>query len=160
MWSHGIVPRKYDVVESSSGPTIVRRGSRMSLTFRRVRMLEQCNCIFPACCDSKFSEGLTLSEDTADALERNHVFNVYNEIAGKNPLFIIFLTMCDIQIKSDHFSATRHQPWPKVEEFITNLPVGSLLLDVGCGNGKYLKNPKAFSVFHHVTLMMKIKIFI
>ena len=37
-----------------------------------------------------------------------------------------------------HFSGTRHSPWPKIAEFLREQPVGSLVADVGCGNGKYL----------------------
>lgn len=39
---------------------------------------------------------------------------------------------------SNHFSETRHKQWPNVAKFIDNLVTGGLLLDVGCGNGKYL----------------------
>lgn len=53
------------------------------------------------------------------ALELENVHNVYDKIA-------------------DHFSETRHSPWPKVQEFIDKLLPGSILLDIGCGNGKYL----------------------
>ena len=62
---------------------------------------------------------------------------VYEEIAG-------------------HFSETRHKPWPRVTQFISTIPVrclticqvnllifmlaqnGGIILDLGCGNGKYL----------------------
>ena len=37
-----------------------------------------------------------------------------------------------------HFSNTRYKPWPKVVEFLNKLPDGSIVADVGCGNGKYL----------------------
>lgn len=37
-----------------------------------------------------------------------------------------------------HFSATRHSPWPRVEAYLRSLPVGTIVLDVGCGNGKYM----------------------
>ena len=30
------------------------------------------------------------------------------------------------------------QPWPVVEDFLRSLSPGSVGLDVGCGNGKYL----------------------
>jgi len=37
------------------------------------------------------------------------------------------------------------QPWPVVERFLLELPDGSIGLDVGCGNGKYLTiNRKVF----------------
>lgn len=39
------------------------------------------------------------------------------------------------------------QPWPIVERFLKELPSGSVGLDVGCGNGKYLAvNPHIFIV--------------
>lgn len=37
-----------------------------------------------------------------------------------------------------HFAATRYAPWPRVDEFLRELPAHSLVADVGCGNGKYL----------------------
>lgn len=37
-----------------------------------------------------------------------------------------------------HFSATRFKPWPLVEKFLHSQAAGSIGLDVGCGNGKYL----------------------
>lgn len=39
------------------------------------------------------------------------------------------------------------QPWPIVKRFLNELHDGSIGLDVGCGNGKYLGiNPKIFIV--------------
>ena len=78
-----------------------------------------------------------LVEETASQLEQQLVHSVYEEIAG-------------------HFSDTRHKPWPRVAAFIQvlqrggrwwnkylliyiqSLPKYELLLDLGCGNGKYL----------------------
>src|SRR5207253_1857516 len=38
-------------------------------------------------------------------------------------------------------------PWPVVESFLKSLPSGSLGLDIGCGNGKYLNvNPSVFII--------------
>lgn len=37
-----------------------------------------------------------------------------------------------------HFSSTRYKPWPKVADFVASFPAGSLVADIGCGNGKYL----------------------
>ncbi|KAH0602308.1 uncharacterized protein H6S33_011282 [Morchella sextelata] len=51
--------------------------------------------------------------------EAEHVHRVYELIAS-------------------HFSATRFKPWPIVEGFLKGLPIGSIGLDLGCGNGKYL----------------------
>ena len=64
----------------------------------------------------------------SETYERNYVHQVYEEIAS-------------------HFSSTRYKPWPIVEEFLKRLPDGSIGLDVGCGNGKYLAvNPRIFIV--------------
>lgn len=38
---------------------------------------------------------------------------------------------------ADHFSGTRHTPWPRIADFLKQQPGGSLLVDIGCGNGKY-----------------------
>uniref|UniRef100_A0A8B9FRM2 Methyltransferase type 11 domain-containing protein n=1 Tax=Amazona collaria TaxID=241587 RepID=A0A8B9FRM2_9PSIT len=55
----------------------------------------------------------------ASKLEQEYVHRVYEEIAP-------------------HFSSTRHSPWPQIVEFLRSLPKGSIVADVGCGNGKYL----------------------
>ncbi|KAF2742150.1 S-adenosyl-L-methionine-dependent methyltransferase [Sporormia fimetaria CBS 119925] len=39
---------------------------------------------------------------------------------------------------AEHFSRTRYKPWPIVERFLLSQPPGSIGLDIGCGNGKYL----------------------
>ena len=60
--------------------------------------------------------------------EETHVHQIYEEIAS-------------------HFSSTRYKPWLIVERFLQNLAPGSVGLDVGCGNGKYLAvNPNIFIV--------------
>ncbi|SCU95042.1 LADA_0G13058g1_1 [Lachancea dasiensis] len=55
----------------------------------------------------------------AEAKELEFVHNVYNEIAP-------------------HFSQTRYKPWPIVTRFLQEQGTGSVGIDVGCGNGKYL----------------------
>ncbi|KAK6940116.1 Methyltransferase type 11 [Dillenia turbinata] len=52
-------------------------------------------------------------------IEKKYVHRVYDAIAP-------------------HFSATRFAKWPKVASFLSSLNSGSLVLDAGCGNGKYL----------------------
>lgn len=39
---------------------------------------------------------------------------------------------------ASHFSSTRFAIWPKVRAFLEGLAPGSVVADVGCGNGKYL----------------------
>ncbi|ORY64081.1 S-adenosyl-L-methionine-dependent methyltransferase [Pseudomassariella vexata] len=61
-----------------------------------------------------------------ESYEQTHVHNVYESIAS-------------------HFSSTRYKPWPVIASFLSALPPGSVGLDVGCGNGKYLAvNPNVF----------------
>lgn len=48
---------------------------------------------------------------------------------------------------ASHFSETRHKPWPNVKNFVESQELGAVILDVGCGNGKYLGlNSRAFQV--------------
>lgn len=61
-------------------------------------------------------------------MEKQHVYEVYEKIAP-------------------HFSNTRYKPWPKIAEHLNSLTEGSIVADVGCGNGKYLGiNPKIHMV--------------
>lgn len=52
-------------------------------------------------------------------IEKKYVHRVYDAIAP-------------------HFSATRFAKWPRVAHFLKSLEPGSVVVDVGCGNGKYL----------------------
>lgn len=61
------------------------------------------------------TRGTQLPED----YEREYVHEVYDQIAS-------------------HFSSTRYKPWPIVHDFLFSLSPGSVGIDVGCGNGKYL----------------------
>ncbi|TRY92045.1 hypothetical protein DNTS_006469 [Danionella cerebrum] len=142
LWTHGITPRKTDVVPVSetrgsgvmtsdlSNLTLSRRETRTSLTFRKIRR-HPCKCSYPSVCDSQLP-GSPPTVPAADAeawhLESQYVHQVYEQI-------------------SSHFSSTRHSPWPQVRDFLLSLPAGSVLADVGCGNGKYLGiNPEVMSV--------------
>jgi len=51
------------------------------------------------------------------SIEDIHVKNVYNAIAPE-------------------FDNTRYRPWTCVESFLDNVPKGSTIGDIGCGNGK------------------------
>ncbi|XP_066910679.1 alkylated DNA repair protein alkB homolog 8-like isoform X2 [Clytia hemisphaerica] len=135
LWSHGITPRKHDIVfckdptqntedENAKHLTMRERGIRISLTFRKI-LRGECRCAFPTKCDSQNDDvtkktwPVPLSQNEASSLEDELVYKVYDEIA-------------------EHFSDTRHSPWPRVKKFLCNLPNGSIVADVGCGNGKYL----------------------
>ncbi|XP_068702570.1 alkylated DNA repair protein alkB homolog 8-like [Montipora foliosa] len=156
LWSHGITPRKYDIVHntttstlkeraykgerekepevssqestSTEGTTLFERQTRISLTLRKIRH-SPCKCAFASQCDSQAydtsapqvppSSDVPQSEGEAEKLEKIHVHKVYESIAS-------------------HFSGTRHSPWPRIADFLQDQPVGSIVADVGCGNGKYL----------------------
>jgi ubiquinone/menaquinone biosynthesis C-methylase UbiE len=47
---------------------------------------------------------------------------------------------------ASHFSSTRFAVWPKVRAFLDSLPPGSVVADLGCGNGKYLGVRKDLAV--------------
>lgn len=131
-WTHGIRPKRIDVVPSASGGlTTQPRGKRTSLTFRRLRR-GPCNCTYPTLCDTRQTKApLELSSTLAEqavSLEQQNVHEVYDKIA-------------------DHFSETRHSPWPQVAQFLKSFGPQSVVLDVGCGNGKYLGcNPQILTI--------------
>ncbi|KAM8902485.1 putative tRNA methyltransferase 9B isoform 1-T5 [Spinachia spinachia] len=60
-----------------------------------------------------------MMEEAASRLERDHVHNVYDKIAP-------------------YFNDSRYKAWPKVRQFLLDLQPGSIVADIGCGNGKYL----------------------
>ncbi|XP_074535698.1 tRNA (carboxymethyluridine(34)-5-O)-methyltransferase alkbh8 [Halichoeres trimaculatus] len=149
LWTHGITPRKFDTLPACdpqpsadfgthSNLTLSKRGTRTSFTFRKIRNTP-CDCAFPSACDSQGASSvptvstpmppsLPCSHTDAALLEEQYVHRVYDSIAS-------------------HFSSTRHSPWPRVCQFLDSLPAGSVLADVGCGNGKYLAvNPDVFAV--------------
>ena len=117
LWHHGITPRKTDALHD-----VIPRSLRVSLTLRECTS-KPCTCTYPSQCDSQ-NYGKPVcnaveSEEDAVRVEGQYVSEVYEEIA-------------------EHFSGTRHSPWPGVVTFINSLAPNSLVLDVGCGNGKYL----------------------
>ncbi|XP_028320964.1 alkylated DNA repair protein alkB homolog 8 isoform X2 [Gouania willdenowi] len=150
LWTHGITPRKFDMVpvcdlkssthsghdlETNGSLTLSKRGTRTSFTFRKIRP-EPCRCAFPSACDSQgppaplppSPPALPSCPSDAARLEQEFVHQVYDAIAY-------------------HFSSTRHSPWPRVCHFLSTLTPGSVLVDVGCGNGKYLGvNPEITAV--------------
>lgn len=66
-----------------------------------------------------------LTPEKRRELERNFVKSTYDSIA-------------------EDFSLTRYKKWPKVDAFLKSQ--SGLLLDIGCGNGKYLENPSTFNI--------------
>ena len=110
-----------------AGTTLFERQTRISLTLRKIRHVP-CKCGFWAQCDSQakntsapqvpLSSDVPKSQVEAEKLEKLHVHEVYENIAT-------------------HFSGTRHSPWPRIAKFLRDQPAGTIVADVGCGNGKY-----------------------
>ncbi|XP_047308242.1 tRNA (carboxymethyluridine(34)-5-O)-methyltransferase [Impatiens glandulifera] len=77
---------------------------------------------------SSTDESLSSNVQSTPEIEKKYVHRVYDAIAP-------------------HFSSTRFAKWPKVATFINSLSPGSLILDAGCGNGKYLGlNPNCYFI--------------
>ncbi|KAM9431905.1 tRNA (carboxymethyluridine(34)-5-O)-methyltransferase alkbh8 isoform 2-T2 [Clarias gariepinus] len=142
LWTHGITPRKFDMVPASAAErsgvvnfdprdlTLNQRRTRTSFTFRKIRHTP-CDCAYPSACDSQRPPSpprLPVARSDACRLEEQYVHHVYEEISA-------------------HFSSTRHAPWPRVRDFLLSLPTDAIMADIGCGNGKYLGiNPQVFSL--------------
>lgn len=125
-WLHGITPRKIDISNKHNGLSAVIRNTRISLTFRKI-LQDKCSCNFKDYCDSQNNEN-RIEGHVASQLEQIYVHDVYDKIAT-------------------HFSDTRNKLWTNVTEFVDSFPYGSILMDIGCGNGKYLgQNVRHFKV--------------
>lgn len=161
-WYHSIPLRKIDRVEGK----LKFRKRRLSLTFRTVRN-SPCTCDYEYFCDSRGyspdlvkipnllnknetgkkivyndSEEQKLIDEARESeekekptdMEKKYVYDVYEKIAS-------------------HFSHTRYKAWPQVERFLKSIPKGSVVADVGCGNGKYLNlNPDLVMIGTDITL--------
>uniref|UniRef100_K3WLA9 Fe2OG dioxygenase domain-containing protein n=1 Tax=Globisporangium ultimum (strain ATCC 200006 / CBS 805.95 / DAOM BR144) TaxID=431595 RepID=K3WLA9_GLOUD len=124
-WTHAIPPRMFDVIDGEK----VDRKRRVSITFRKIQETD-CTCDFPVQCDSERDQnGAVSSPQTAGSndeklfpthVEQQYVHEFYETVAS-------------------HFSSTRYNPWPRVAAFVRSLEPGSLIADIGCGNGKYMK---------------------
>lgn len=121
-WTHAIPPRMFDVIDGER----VDRKRRVSITFRKIQATP-CTCDFPVQCDSREINGSAEPQlPTQDEklfpthVEQQYVHEFYETVAR-------------------HFSSTRYNAWPRVAEFVRSLEPGSLIADIGCGNGKYMK---------------------
>jgi ubiquinone/menaquinone biosynthesis C-methylase UbiE len=60
--------------------------------------------------------------EPAEDFENNHVKSIYENIAN-------------------NFSDKRYNSWDWIDNFINITPISSRILDIGCGNGRNMKNP-------------------
>ena len=124
-WEHMIVTRRTDTVQGQVMP----RTLRVSLTLRTALALDSKplplvdSCKFPP---TWGDDGNSLTVDrrhalTTPATERDHVQAVYDAIATQ----------------WHHTRGKRGVLWPGATQFLQRLPRGSIIADVGCGDGKY-----------------------
>lgn len=159
-WFHSIASRKMDRVEDQ----MHFRRRRLSLTFRTIRQDLKCECDYPFFCESQGFDPLKMRVHNPlleEYMKKHHKVVQDKEKGSKKvpqkseeewkmmhdveklqitkPTEIEQKYVYEIYDKiAPHFSHTRYKPWPKIEKFLTDLELGSLVADVGCGNGKYL----------------------
>lgn len=122
-WTHAIPPRLFDVIDGER----VDRKRRVSITFRKIQSTP-CTCEFPVQCDanerscdaSRRAVGSDSESLFPTHVEQQYVHEFYETVAS-------------------HFSSTRYNAWPRVAAFVRSLEPGSIIADIGCGNGKYMK---------------------
>ena len=118
-WKHMIVTRMTDTHDGQ----VLQRGTRVSLTLRTaldevgntMPLVESFS--FPPVWDSKRNE----SSFATPSCEKEHVHAVYDAIATQ----------------WHHTRGRRGVLWPGATQFLQRLPPGSVVADVGCGDGKY-----------------------
>lgn len=131
-WEHMIVSRMSDVVEGEFLP----RRTRVSITLRTALNLSldgsepsplklvQSSAYPPKWgCISQSTSSL-VSTLVTPTTERKHVHAVYDAIATQ----------------WHHTRGKRGVIWPTATQFLKNLPRGSIVADVGCGDGKYFSS--------------------
>jgi alkylated DNA repair dioxygenase AlkB/SAM-dependent methyltransferase len=121
-WEHQIVTRRTD----THNGVVIQRGLRVSLTLRTALSLDgtpmprvQSNH-FPPRWDGPESKAAKNALATP-MTERDHVHAVYDAIATQ----------------WHHTRGKRGVLWPGATQFLQRLTMGSIVADVGCGDGKY-----------------------
>eukprot|EP00127_Corallochytrium_limacisporum_P007442 Clim_evm45s251 gene=Clim_evmTU45s251 len=155
-YTHGIPLRKADYVD---GLRLERGDRRISIIFREVLLPPRdCDCAYPQCCDARggqYGSGAPLHSDvnttTAPtssagdgAISKAVPFRVHEAETVANggvdlPEVERIHVLDFYESSAEHFSRTRHSPWPAVQEYMANLAPYAVVLDAGCGNGRHLK---------------------
>jgi tRNA (uracil-5-)-methyltransferase TRM9 len=85
--------------------------------------------------------------ERGEAYEEEHVHTVYEEIASHFSSTRYKVCVSPTSAPPPNYLLTSLKPWPIVERFLKDLPDGSVGLDIGCGNGKYLTvNPNIYII--------------
>ncbi|CAB9515048.1 Alkylated DNA repair protein alkB homolog 8 [Seminavis robusta] len=120
-WEHMIVTRMTDTHEG----VVLHRSRRVSMTLRTA--IDLSGEPMPCVSSTRFPPVWgTVGQSATDALvtpsmEREHVHAVYDAIATQ----------------WHHTRGKRGVLWPGATQFLKELPEGSIVADVGCGDGKY-----------------------
>ncbi|XP_043694395.1 tRNA (carboxymethyluridine(34)-5-O)-methyltransferase-like [Telopea speciosissima] len=113
-----------DFITSSIG-IVCTVGNQRAFNSMTDSQVDGASSLLPLDGEFRFQHPIAVSGDKSSSvqstpdIEKKYVHHVYDAIAP-------------------HFSSTRFAKWPKVATFLNSLPLGSLILDAGCGNGKYL----------------------
>jgi alkylated DNA repair dioxygenase AlkB/ubiquinone/menaquinone biosynthesis C-methylase UbiE len=122
-WEHMIVTRRTD----THNGVVLPRSLRLSLTLRTALKLDGANLPlvassrFPPTWGGEIEQSLSRRALATPATERDHVHAVYDAIATQ----------------WHHTRGKRGVLWPVATQFLQRLPTGSIIADVGCGDGKY-----------------------
>lgn len=111
------------VLVSSSAPSLL-------LVFTSPRDTP-CQCEYPDFCH--------------DVLIQQSMVSVPTETEEKFVYEVTSQRLVHVQVYdkiAPHFSSTRYSQWDGVQHYLDSLPANSLVLDMGCGNGKYLSTTR------------------
>ena len=151
-WSHGIARRKTDMIQGK----LVPRALRLSVTLRSV--IEDPDApvddtpavlLSPRLANIAAARGSSAAGHAASDAPASERVAAAPLIAGGTPDVEVTHVQRLYNSIASHFSHTRHSPWPSVATFLNSLPAGSLVADIGCGNGKYMV-PSATTPEGHV----------
>lgn len=134
-WYHSIAQRKVDKVNGK----LIFRKRRISLTFRKIKTTP-CNCKYPFFCDSQGYDPVNMKkkedkkriDQTIKSEEEQKILDESQLNKEHKPTDLEKKFVYDVYDKiAPHFSHTRYKPWPKIEQFLNDLPKGSFIADVG-----------------------------
>jgi len=133
-WTHAIQPRLFDVIDGVH----VDRRRRLSITFRKVQTTP-CTCAFPVQCaaQERFEQERLRKLKLHEKQQQQETAQTRDESLAPTAVEKEFVHAF-YETVADHFSSTRYNPWPRIKQFVQALPFGSVVADLGCGNGKYM----------------------
>lgn len=147
-WAHGIANRKMDKVDG----ILKKRSRRISYTLREGLLSNELQNSINQINDSKNSNIKSNSSNTTNNTENlNNLLSQSNDSKGIQSTNIeekhVFEVYDEIALHWHHTRGKRKVYWARVKIFLESLPFGSLVADIGCGDGKYFGvNPNIESI--------------